>query len=232
MGVQPLDRDLLAGGFYTVTEAARLLGIDNSQRIARWLSPAGRGEPIILRQYPRLARDHEIGFLDLLEIRFVEHFRRQKISLQSLRVAAKNARRELRVTHPFATSSVKFQSDRRQVFLETAKETGDRVFLNLMTNQIEIYEVIEQILARDLEFDVGGFARLWRPAAGRCPNVVVSPNFAFGRPVISQRRVPTGAIFKTWRAEAGNYETAAEWFEVSKDEAREAVTFEVGLSVC
>lgn len=230
MGALPVSRDLLAGGFYTVSEAARLLGIDNAQRISRWLAPAKGGEAIILRQYPKLAREHEVGFLDLLEVRFVEHFRRQKISLQSLRVAAKNARRELKVTHPFATSNVKFQSDRRQVFLETAKETGDKFFLNLMTNQVEIYDVIEQILARDLEFDVTGFARLWRPAPGTCPNVIVSPTFAFGRPVISNRRVPTTAIFKTWKAEGGSYDAAADWFQVTHDEAREAVAFEVSLA--
>lgn len=115
----------LNGGFYTVSEAVRLLGSDNAQSIVRWFQPtASGGEPVILRQYQKLGREHELSFLDLLEVRFVEHFRKQKISLQALRTAAKNARKELGVSHPFATSNVKFQTDRKQVFLETAKETG------------------------------------------------------------------------------------------------------------
>ena len=40
-----------------------------------------------------------------MEVRFIEHFRRQQISLQSLRKAAENARKELNLDHPFATSS-------------------------------------------------------------------------------------------------------------------------------
>lgn len=220
----------LNGGFYTVSEAVRLLGVDNAQRIVRWLQPtASGGEPIILRQYEKLGREHELSFLDLLEVRFVEHFRSQKISLQALRVAAKNARRELGVSHPFATSNVKFQTDRKQIFLETAKETGDTFFLNLMTNQIEIYELIEQFLARDLEFDVSGLARLWRPAPNVSPDVIISPVYAFGQPVISARRVPTSTLFRAWKAEDGALDTVAKWHAVTKAEVRQAVEFEMRI---
>lgn len=223
----PTETIDLNGGFYTVSEAVRLLGVDNAQRIVRWLQPtASGGEPVILREYEKVGREHELSFLDLLEVRFVEHFRRQKISLQALRVAAKNARRELGVSHPFATSNVKFQTDRKQVFLETAKETGDTFFLNLMTNQIEIYEFIEQVLARDLEFDVSGLARLWRPWRAT-PDVLISPAFAFGQPVISPRRVPTSTLFRTWKAEDGAFDTVAEWHSVSKAEVQQAVEFEM-----
>ena len=221
----------LNGGFYTVNEAARLLGMDSARRFVRWLEPTPKGaEPIILRQYQKTGREHEIGFLDLLEVRFVEHFRKQSISLQSLRVAAKNARRELNVSHPFATSDVKFQTDRRHIFLDTAREVGDHVLLNLMTNQAEIYDVIEQILAKDLEFDVSGFARLWRPLKGECPDVIVCPAYAFGQPVIGARRVPTAAIFRTWKAEGGNYDAASDWYNVERDEAVQAVEFELRLA--
>ncbi len=219
--------DSLTGGFYTLSEAARLLGVDSTQRVVRWIS--GK-EPIILRQYQKIGREHELGFLDLLEIRFVEHFRRQKISLQSLRIASKNARRELKMAHPFATSNVKFQTDRKAVFLEAAKETGDRFFLNLMTNQVEIYEAIEQILAKDLEFNTEGIAKLWRPARNDAPNVVVSPYFAFGQPVISKKRVPTAALFRLWKAEGGDKNAVSEWFGIEPGFVQEAIEFEVRLA--
>ncbi|WP_395649576.1 DUF433 domain-containing protein [Brevundimonas sp.] len=216
----------LNGGFYTVSEAVRLIGTD-AQRVVRWFQPTPSGnEPIILREYQKLGREHELSFLDLLEVRFVEHFRKH-VSLQALRVAAKNARHELGVSHPFATSNVKFQTDKRQIFLESAKETGDTFLLNLMTNQIEIYEFMEQALARDLEFDVSGMARVWHPTPNTSPNVLVSPAFAFGQPVISDRHIPTATLFRTWKAEDGATEAVAEWHSVTTEDVRQAVLFEM-----
>lgn len=221
-------RTSLNGGFYTASEAARLIGMDSPQRFLRWLRPSGRDAPVIQRQYQKAGPEHEIGFLDMLEIRFVEHFRRQGVSLQSLRVAARKAREVLNVDHPFATSDVKFQTDRTRIFLQTATETGDPRLLNLMTDQLVMYAVIEQLLAKDLEFDVSGLAMLWRPRRAEYPRIVVSPHFAFGQPVISDRLVPTAAIFRTWKAERGDYDAAAAWYEVDRDDAVQAVEFELG----
>jgi len=216
------------GGFYTVSEAARLLGIGNGQKITRWLQPTRSGRnPVVIRDYPKIGRENELSFLDLIEIKFVEHFRTAHISMQALRVAAQNARERLGVSHPFATGSVKFQSDRKRVFLETAEETGDRELLDLMTRQIVMYEMIERTFVEDLEFDASGFARIWRPAATLAPNVIVSPAFAFGRPVISKRRVPTQTLFESWKAQDHRDADVAEWFAVGVDDVKEAVRFEL-----
>jgi uncharacterized protein (DUF433 family) len=216
------------GGFYTVGEAARLLGMENSQRISRWLEPTRKGnDPVIQQDYVRHGRYQELSFLDLIEIRFVEHFRQRKISLQSLRIAAKNARRELGVSHPFAMSNVKFQTDRKTVFLQTAKEEDDKFLLNLMTNQIEIYDMIESILVRDLEFDVDGMARQWRPSPALTPNVLVSPVFGFGRPVISQRHLPTRTIFESWLANGRKISVVGDWLRIDESDVDEAIRFEL-----
>lgn len=218
------------GGFYTVAEAARLLGIQGSRKITRWLLPTASGRnAVVERDYPKIGRENEISFLDLIEIKFLEHFRDASISMQSLRVAARNARDRLGVSHPFATSSVKFQSDRRRIFLETAQETGDRELLDLMTKQTVMYDVIERTFAQDLSFDASGVARLWHPAKEIAPNVIVSPAFAFGRPVISDRRVPTRTIFESWRANDENVGNVAEWLQVDVRAVREAVIFEQRL---
>jgi hypothetical protein len=54
------------GGFYTIAEAARLLGMGSGRRITRWLqtTPSGRS-PVVIRDYPKIGREHEISFLDL-----------------------------------------------------------------------------------------------------------------------------------------------------------------------
>jgi len=218
----------VSGGFYTLSEAARLLGQENGRRISRWLSPTASGAPaVIKRDYQKIGDEHEVSFLDLVEIRFVEHFRRTKITLQSLRVAAHNARKELGVSHPFATSSVKFQTDRKQIFLDTAEETGDHQLLNLMTKQIEMYDVIEQLFAKDLEFSVDGLARKWTPSANIAPNVFISPAYAFGRPVVSARHIPTKTLFDSWQANDRSAEKVANWFDVDALDVEEAVNFEL-----
>jgi hypothetical protein len=219
--------DALAGGFYTVAEAARLLGLESPQRVTRWLSGP---DPVILRQYQKLGIQHEIGFLDLLEIRFIEHFRRRGISLQSLRRCAQNARVALDMEHPFATSNVKFQTDRKRVFLETAEETGDRKLLDLMVNQYAIYSVIETFLARDLTFDVSGLALEWRPDTAHFPDVAINPLHAFGRPAVAESHVPTTAVFNLFNAEKGNIAAVARWFGLTENETRQAVEFESGLA--
>ncbi|WP_309622708.1 hypothetical protein [Novosphingobium sp.] len=218
----------VSGGFYTLTEAARLLGMESGRRVVNWLEPTrSGGAPVIERDYQRVGPVHEVSFLDLIEIRFVEHFRRTKISLQSLRVAAETARAELGVSHPFATCTAKFQTDRKQIFLETAEETGDLRLLNLMTKQVEMYDIIESIFARDLEFTVAGLAKKWVPVPNIAPNVMVSPLHAFGRPVISDRFIPTRTLFEFWIANERQSAEVADWFDVDESEVDEAIRFEL-----
>ena len=233
MSVAQLNSDPVASGFYTVREAARLLSINNPQRVHGWLSGYAYSDagPVIKRQYEPIGRAYEVSFLDLIELRFVEHFRRQRISLQSLRKAAKNARKELQQDHPFATSNVKFMTDRKEVFLNTAKETGDQFLLNLMTNQVEIYVALEQVLAKGITFHQrSGVAHNWRPLHNDCPNVIVDPRIAYGHPVVAPKNVPTSALFSLWKAESGDARAVADWFHVGRDLVDEAVEFELRLA--
>jgi uncharacterized protein (DUF433 family) len=122
-------------------------------------------------------------------------------------------------------------TDRKEVFLHTARETGDTFLLNLMTNQVEIYEALEQVLAKGVDFDPrSGIARRWHPLRNDCPNVVVDPRIAGGQPTIAPKHVPTRALFSLWSAEGGDHRVVADWFGVSRDAVEEAVEFEVRLA--
>jgi uncharacterized protein (DUF433 family) len=219
--------DALEGGFYTVSEAARLLNLDSPRRVTRWLSGP---DPVILRQYPKTGDVHELGFLDLLEVRFIEHFRKIGISLQALRRCAQNARAALGMDHPFATSNVRFQTDRRRVFMETARETGDPRLLDLVRNQFALYSVIESVLARDLTFDVSGLASEWRPDTRHYPSVAINPRHAFGRPTVANSKVTTAAVFNLFNAEQGDTAAVARWFKITEEETTQAVAFESELA--
>jgi hypothetical protein len=231
--VQSIDRavsDPVAGGFYTVREAARLLGIGQPSKITTWLQGhQGGATAIIQRQYKPIEGAQELGFWDLIEVRFVEHFRKQGVSLQALRKAAQQARKDFGHQHPFAMSNVKFLTDRVAVFSHAARETGDKLLLNLVTKQYAMYVVLEEVLAKGVEFDpASGMAREWRPTK-QYPHVALNPLVAYGQPAILPDGVPTAAIFRTWKAENGSYSAAADWYEITEDLAREAVEFELGL---
>lgn len=232
MGVQQREKAPLVGGFYTLQEVARLLDIDSTQRIRGWLAGyQNRAEAIIIRQYGAGTTVQDVGFWDLLEIRFIEHFRKQGVSLQSIRRAAQAARAELKRDHPFAMSSVKFMTDRKRIFLHTAEETQDQKLLDLTRGQYAMYEMIEQLLAKGVSFDPStGLAEQWHPRPSEFPHIVLNPKFAFGQPVVEPNRVPTAALFKLWKAENGDYDAVSDWYEVDKPLAQEAIEFEMALA--
>lgn len=232
MSVAQLKRasiDATAGGFYTVSEASRILKIPHVRRIAGWLKGYQAG-PIIHRQYQPIAGIQELGFWDLLEVRFIEHFRGQGVSAQALRKAASTARQVLDQAHPFATSHLMFLTDRKDVFLTTAKEVKDNVLLNLVTSQYAMYEVLEEFLARGISFDPGsGLAETWRPEPKKYPSVILDPLRAYGHPLLDESGVPTSSVYEIWKAENGDFRAAADWYEINETLAREAVEFELEL---
>lgn len=202
-----------------------LLGLPNNRRLHGWLdgwrnSSSG---PVIKRDFP----DGAVSFLDLMELRFVEHFTRQNVPLQTIRKAADRARLEWGVQHPLALSNFKYLTDRRKIFGQIAEEEGDTRTWDMATNQLEMWATIESIIAKNVEFSPGTeLARLWRPRA-ECPGVVINPEVAFGRPTIGEHGVPTIALYRQWRAEGGDGDRVASWFHVTAAQVSEAVEFEI-----
>lgn len=228
MNVVSISDDMLGGGFYTAGDAARLLRIENRQRIYRWLGD-DEISSVIRRDYVPIGKSQELSFWDLIEVRFVEHFRGQGVSLQFLRKVAQKARSEFGSPHPFALSSARFLTDRHRIFQQTAEEEGASKTLDFLSGQYEMYEAIEDVLAKNLAFDPAtALAREWQPFP-ECPHVFVNPMHAYGAPVIGTRRVPTKAVFRSWRAE-GNRKRVADWFGLERSEVDEAIEFEVRLA--
>jgi hypothetical protein len=92
MGDAAITNDPLAGGFYSPVQAARLLQIENPQRILGWLSGyrnSGAGA-VLDRDYDPIHGKIALSFWDLTEIRFLEHFRKQGLPLQTLRKVSYN----------------------------------------------------------------------------------------------------------------------------------------------
>lgn len=217
-------------GLYTVREAMRFLQIDSEAKVRRWLVGTDQTPAVIDRQYKFEKGIQEVGFYDLMEIRFIEYFRKKGISLQSIRKAASAARLALDTDHPFALSNVKFVTDRKRIFMQTAREENDIKLLTLTTGQYAMYDVFEKFLAVGVEFaPTTGLVKFWKPDPKTFPAVVLSPRIARGQPSIEHVGVPTSAIFSLWLAEGQNDEKVANWFNVTADHLQQAVQFELGL---
>ena len=101
----------------------------------------------------------------------------------------------------------------------------------MANSQYEMYEAIEQSLAKNVVFDpVSGLARRLQPIP-EYANVYVHPRFAFGHPVIGDKGIPTATLMRMWKAENGNSARVAKAFDTDVVQVNEAVAFERALAL-
>ncbi len=225
-------------GCYTVPEAARLLKAA-PRNISRWLggysykSDDGtlvRAAPLWQPQLPRLGGNLEIGFHDLIELRFVLAFLKHDVSLNIVRRCLENAREIIGQERPFSTNQ--FRTDGRSIFLETVRESevlsdheSTSSLIDLKTNQMVFKRVVEPTF-RDLDLADGCVVQ-WRPFNGS-PSIVIDPNRSFGKPLAADYGVPTTALANAAKAE-NSARRAARLFEVPVAVVNDAVAFERSL---
>lgn len=218
-------RIAVRNGIYTIPEAARLIGTTNP-KLQSWIegNPHAHAAPIIHRQIPRVGGRAVLGFLDLVEARFIRHFTTW-FSPQTIRKVSVKLRERHDIDHPFAMDN-RFRTDGKAIFIESAETDDERRVLNLMNDNFEMEPVIEQSLF-DSIFYVDDLARRWSPdpEAGR---VVVDPMICFGHPVIDEVWIPTRKLFDAFLVEGG-VDEAAEEFGVDCDVVTQAVRFEQRL---
>lgn len=222
-----IEADPLLAGFYSPIEAAHLLGLPSTAKLRGWLNgwPNSDAGPIVERDFKDAPT---VSFLDLMELRFIEAFRRQGVSMQTLRKAAHQARREWEAPHPFALSRARYLTDRRTVFAQVAKQENDHVTWDLASGQHEMWDVIEATIEKGVVFDPqSDLARRWAPNPAEFPDVWLDPSVAFGSPALREDRVPTAAVFRMWKAERGMIERVATAFGISVEAAQQAINYEI-----
>ena len=226
------DSKLIGSGIYTIPEAARLAGLD-VRTARRWFE--GRSETrgmASVRYAPIIQPAHAgtiegaVSFLDLIELRLVDAFRRHGVSLQHIRDVSAAAREVLGSEHPFA--SRKLLTDGRKVFARIATRGNEPELIDLAHRQLVLRQVIEPSLFAGLTFDEQGRAQSWAPAAGR-KRVVLDPARQFGAPILKSVGVPTSVMFNAFKAEGGDARRVAALYEVSAADVNAAVDFESSL---
>jgi len=226
------NADLFGVGSYTIQEAARLLRTP-AVNISRWVKgytyrrggKVHTSPPLWRAQWPAVDNGKmEIGFRDLIELRFVKSFTDEGVGLLAVRNCLDFARELVDDEHPFSTR--RFRTDGRSIFLESAKLTGDeKELLDLKRRQYAFGQIIDRTF-KDLDIDADAVAR-WRPLNGK-DSIVVDPNRSFGQPIAAESGVPTIVIAQAVEAE-GSQERVARLFEVSLAAVKDAVRFEASL---
>ena len=227
----PRPDDIPLGiGFYTVPEAARLTKTP-ALNIRRWLggySHLNRGEkvnipPLWVPQIPKLDDHIELGFRDLIELRFVQAFIDAGLALKTIRNCLNYARECARDDRPFSTR--RFKTDGRTIFLDGLKQSGETELLDLKQRQYVFKHVIERSF-KDLDISDDAVAR-WRPFNGK-DTIVIDPARAFGQPVAAEFGIPTVVLAEAVKIE-GSVERVAKLYDVTAHIVRDAVKFEESL---
>lgn len=217
-------------GSYTAPEAARLLHT-SPRNINRWLRGyvyrrAGEERHMapLWRSQLSMVDDHlEIGFRDLIELRFVKAFTDAGVGLLAIRNCLEYARECANDDHPFSTR--RFQTDGRTIFLESIERSGESKLLDLKKRQYAFRQIIERTF-KDLDIEDDAVAR-WRPFNGK-QSIIIDPQRSFGQPIASKSGVPTVTLAQAVEAE-GSVEKVARLYEVTAAVVRDALKFEESL---
>lgn len=217
-------------GSYTAVEAARLLGL-SATNIRRWMlgydhGPKGErrhSPPLWTSQLAMIEDQLEIGFRDLIELRFVKAFVDAGVGLLTVRNCLVYAREVIQDDHPFSTR--RFRTDGKTIFLESTERSQEPNLIDLKSRQFVFQSVFERSF-KDLDIENDAVVR-WRPFKGK-RSIVLDPTRAFGQPIANEFGVPTITLADAVRAE-GSIERAAKIYDVPTAVVRDAFQFEEGL---
>jgi len=182
--------------------------------------------PIIATHIGRIDGSLALDFGDLIEIRFLDAFRKHGVSWWAIRLASERASELIGHRHPFSTR--KFKTDGRTILAELVQPTGDRSLLDLVRNQYALEQVIAPYLYEGLVFNPRDEPMQWHPL-GNHREVVLDPTRAFGAPIVKREGVPTRVLFNCFSAEE-SVKTVASWYEVSEKSASDAIEYEQSLA--
>ena len=192
------NNDIRYQPLYGVSEAARYIHA-NHQVLRNWLT----GSPFhhvssVLEPATRNSVD-KLSFVNLIEAHMLVALRTtHKVSIPKIRAATEWLKEETGNRHPLAECLI--ETDGMEIFVDhlgqliSASERG----------QVVIRGVMEQFLHR-IERDKNGvpmsFYPFTRGVAAECPkDIVMSPEIAFGRPIVTGTRISTQMLAERFLA--------------------------------
>lgn len=166
-----------------------------------------------------------LGFLDLIELRFVNAFVKHGVDLRIVKRCAETARELFGSRYPFTMK--RFRTDGRTIFHDAVEAEGKAGLLDLHKRQFGFDSIIRPSLYQGLEFHEDGSARRWFPAATNA--IVVDPELAFGKPALTSYGIPTETVAVHLAAERSRARVAR-LLEIPLGAVNVAIRFEQRLN--
>jgi len=218
------DNDIRYQPLYGVSEAARYVHANNNV-LRSWLmgTPSRRNSSIL---EPATRKDvDKLSFVNLVEAHMLVALRTtHKVSMPRIRSATEWLKKETGNRHPLAECLI--ETDGMDIFVDhlgqliNASERG----------QVFIRGVMERFLHR-IERDENGipmsFYPFTRGVAAECPkDIIMTPEVAFGRPVVAGTRISTQMLIERFLA-GDSVKTLADDYELKLTLVEEAVRCEL-----
>lgn len=179
-------------------------------------------DPVIATDLGKIGGESVIDFSDLIEIRFLDAFRKYGVSARAIRIAALRAREMLGRPRPFSTH--RFKTDGRTILTEILRPGDDRILIDLVRDQVEFDTVVSPLLYAGLEFNQFDEPERWWPL-GHERLIVIDPRRNFGAPITVYEGVPTRVLADAVRVE-GSVSAVASIYDVVERAVADAVDFE------
>jgi hypothetical protein len=169
--------------FIPVAEAARLTGV-SSGRIRRWLrgyrfkskTKTYSSPPLWNGQLEPIDHILALGFLDLIEVRFVDAFLKMGVTWAMIHKAREMAAARFpSASHPFCSN--RFVTDGREIFIQLHKETGESSLIEIVQSQQVFAEIVRPFM-KELEFGEGNILERWWPMGKNKSRADPKRNFA------------------------------------------------------
>ena len=219
----------LAGGAYTLPDAAALLGL-RLERMRKWVSGVSLGTASNSRRFPvgdiairGQGLDRTFSFWTLIELFTVSQLRAHGLSMRRLRANRTELAERFQTEHPFALEGLLTDGKR------LLKELGDKSLLELGTGGQTDFEAVVKPFCARLDFDSKTRLAARFYPNGRESSVIVDPNHAFGRPIIKGTSITTQALACLVRG-GEQIEDVASDFRLEPSQVNEAWEFEERLA--
>ncbi len=222
---------MLATGLYTIPEAARLAHMKPDQ-VRRCVLGYANQPSLWCPELPIPIRTKggrtlvELGFSDLIELRFVREFLNRGVSFRVIRLCLSHAQSVLNSERPLTSEKARklLETDGTKLFLSGIQGDSEAT-LDLKTLQM-VMRVILKPTFLDIEYDAHEAVR-WFPLHGS-KAIVLDKNIAFGKPIAAGYGVPTEALAIATKAE-GSTLRVARLYNIPEGVVKEALKFEVSL---
>lgn len=216
--------DYLNKGIYTYSDISRLLGMSRSRikGFVKGYKYRNRPErkPVLLDAKNFIFENKDyFTFLDLIELKFIQHFLNQGLKRREIIKAYYKIKEEFKLPRPFATMCV---SDSKTIFLD-----NKHVLLNPKDQQLWFRELSKSSLLEGIDFE-NDLAVRWRPCK-EIPEIVIDPCYKYGKPFLKGQNIKTETLYKAYLAEGQSISSVSNWFQIPEDFVAKAVMFEQGL---